>query len=136
MTKPPRVIEVQGVGKRKTYAGSWVETLNKAGYSCAGIDNRGCGRSSGLFGYVNDHTDWVNDLVSCTAQHGTAQQDQQQRASGSHVSISTLVHQTPHMCCSVSNEGGNTWRQREAAVMCAHALLLPGGKPQQLMCGF
>jgi hypothetical protein len=64
---------VQGIGKRKTYAGSWVETLNKAGYSCAGIDNRGCGRSGGLFGYVNDHTDWVNDLVSCTAQHGTAQ---------------------------------------------------------------
>jgi alpha-beta hydrolase superfamily lysophospholipase len=53
----------QGVGKRKTYAGSWVEALNQAGYSCAGIDNRGCGRSMGLFGYVNDHTDWVNDLV-------------------------------------------------------------------------
>jgi hypothetical protein len=59
------VVQAQGVGKRKTYAGSWVEALNKAGYSCAGIDNRGCGRSGGLFGYVNDHTDWVNDLVSC-----------------------------------------------------------------------
>lgn len=65
---PPRVPllspSLQGVGKRKTYAGSWVESLNKAGFSCAGIDNRGCGRSSGLFGYVNDHTDWVNDVVS------------------------------------------------------------------------
>lgn len=57
------LVHCQGVGKRKTYAGSWVESLNNAGYSVAGIDNRGCGRSAGLFGYVNDHTDWVNDLV-------------------------------------------------------------------------
>lgn len=54
----------QGVGKRKTYEGSWVHALNQAGYSCAGIDNRGCGRSEGLFGYVNDYQDWVGDLVS------------------------------------------------------------------------
>ena len=54
----------QGIGKRKTYEGSWIQTLNKAGYSCAGIDNRGSGRSNGLFGYVNDHKDWVNDMVS------------------------------------------------------------------------
>lgn len=40
-----------------------MEALNKAGYSCAGIDNRGCGRSNGLFGYVNDHRDWVQDVV-------------------------------------------------------------------------
>jgi alpha-beta hydrolase superfamily lysophospholipase len=46
-----------------------VEALNKAGYSCAGIDNRGCGRSAGLFGYVNDHTDWVNDVVSSEIMH-------------------------------------------------------------------
>lgn len=52
------------MGKRKTYEGSWIQTLNKAGYSCAGIDNRGSGRSNGLFGYVNDHKDWVNDMVS------------------------------------------------------------------------
>jgi pimeloyl-ACP methyl ester carboxylesterase len=40
------------VGNWKTYEGSWVAALNAAGFSVAGIDNRGCGRSSGLLGYV------------------------------------------------------------------------------------
>jgi hypothetical protein len=43
---------LQGVGNWKTYEGSWVQALNAAGFSVAGIDNRGCGRSSGLLGYV------------------------------------------------------------------------------------
>lgn len=59
-------LKSRGVGSRKVYEGSWVEALNKAGYSCAGIDNRGCGRSNGLFGYVNDHTDWVQDVLYFT----------------------------------------------------------------------
>jgi hypothetical protein len=53
----------QGAGKRKTYEGSWVQALNAVGISCAGIDNRGCGRSDGLFGYMEDHQLWVQDLV-------------------------------------------------------------------------
>lgn len=62
---------LQGVGRRKTYAGSWVAALNAAGISCAGIDNRGCGRSDGLFGYMEDHQLWVQDLVrSCHCQSG------------------------------------------------------------------
>lgn len=43
---------LQGVGNTKTYEGSWVQALNQAGFSVAGIDNRGCGRSSGLLGYI------------------------------------------------------------------------------------
>lgn len=59
----PRLVFTQGAGKRKTYAGSWVEALNAAGYSCAGIDNRGCARSAGLIGYIDNHEEWVDDLV-------------------------------------------------------------------------
>lgn len=36
----------QGVGQPKLYQGSWVQELNAAGFSVAGIDNRGCGRSA------------------------------------------------------------------------------------------
>jgi alpha-beta hydrolase superfamily lysophospholipase len=46
------LLRLQGVGNWKTYEGSWVQSLNAAGFSVAGIDNRGCGRSSGLLGYV------------------------------------------------------------------------------------
>lgn len=31
-----------------------------------GIDNRGCGRSGGLFGYVDNHQCWVSDLLQFT----------------------------------------------------------------------
>jgi alpha-beta hydrolase superfamily lysophospholipase len=49
---PAATSALQGVGNWKTYEGSWVQALNAAGFSVAGIDNRGCGRSSGLLGYV------------------------------------------------------------------------------------
>ncbi|WIA30766.1 hypothetical protein OEZ86_000826 [Tetradesmus obliquus] len=59
-------LQRQGVGNWKTYEGSWVQAFNQAGFSVAGLDNRGCGRSSGLLGYVEDHQLWVDDLLSFT----------------------------------------------------------------------
>lgn len=52
-----------GVGNPKRYDGSWVQQMNDAGYSVAGIDNRGTGRSGGLFGYVEDFRHFVADLL-------------------------------------------------------------------------
>jgi alpha-beta hydrolase superfamily lysophospholipase len=46
------------VGKPKTYAGSWIQALNAAGYSVVGADHQGFGRSGGLFGYVASYKDW------------------------------------------------------------------------------
>lgn len=86
---------VQGIGKRKTYTGSWIETLNKAGYSCAGIDNRGSGRSGGLFGYINDHTDWVNDLVS--SSNSSCCPATQPPSSGMGLQFSSVMHR-PATC--------------------------------------
>lgn len=53
----------QGVGQPKVYDGSWVAALNAAGFSVAGIDNRGCGRSDGLFGHIHDFDELVADVV-------------------------------------------------------------------------
>lgn len=57
----------RGVGRPKTYEGSWVQALNEAGYSVAGVDNQGAGRSGGLFGYVGSFDDYVSDLLQLAA---------------------------------------------------------------------
>lgn len=61
-----------GAGKPKRYAGSWVAAMNAAGYSVAGIDNQGTGRSGGLFGYVNQFNDLVSDLLQFADHLGSA----------------------------------------------------------------
>ena len=42
-----------GVGKERVYEGSWIQALNKIGYSCCGIDVQSKGRSGGFKGYKN-----------------------------------------------------------------------------------
>ncbi|KAI8465248.1 MAG: Alpha/Beta hydrolase protein [Monoraphidium minutum] len=56
-TAPP------GSNRPKRYAGSWVQRMNEAGYSVAGMDNQGTGRSGGLFGYVASFDHFVDDLL-------------------------------------------------------------------------
>jgi pimeloyl-ACP methyl ester carboxylesterase len=46
------------------YEGSWVQQFNDAGYSVCGVDNQGCGRSSGLFGYVERFDDYADDMLA------------------------------------------------------------------------
>jgi len=41
--------------------------MNDAGYSVAGVDNQGAGRSGGLFGYVDRFDDFVSDLLQLVA---------------------------------------------------------------------
>jgi len=52
-----------GVGKPKRYDGSWIQAMNDAGYSVAGVDNQGSGRSDGLFGLVPNFEHVVDDLL-------------------------------------------------------------------------
>ena len=54
-------------GAPHVYEGSWVQQLNDAGYSVCGVDNQGCGRSSGLFGYVERFEDYVDDMLAFVA---------------------------------------------------------------------
>lgn len=55
------------IGQPKRYEGSWVNLMNDAGYSVAGIDNQGMGRSGGLFGYVERFDDFVDDVLQLCA---------------------------------------------------------------------
>ena len=41
--------------------------MNAAGYSVAGVDNQGTGRSGGLFGYVERFDHFVDDLLQLAA---------------------------------------------------------------------
>ena len=43
----------RGVGVDRVYEGSWIQALNKIGYSCCGIDVQSKGRSGGFKGYKN-----------------------------------------------------------------------------------
>ncbi|KIZ06608.1 hypothetical protein MNEG_1342 [Monoraphidium neglectum] len=52
-----------GVGRPKLYDGSWIHSMNDAGYSVAGIDNQGAGRSGGLFGYIDSFSHLVDDII-------------------------------------------------------------------------
>ena len=45
------------------YAKSWVEELNVQGFSVCGIDQQGCGFSSGLECYVERFDDYVDDVL-------------------------------------------------------------------------
>jgi acylglycerol lipase len=53
----------QGPGQPNKYEGSWIETWNKAGYSVCGIDLHGHGRSSGLRGYTESFSHFVDDIL-------------------------------------------------------------------------
>ncbi|GBF91155.1 hypothetical protein Rsub_04824 [Raphidocelis subcapitata] len=52
------------IGGPKQYQGSWVHAMNEAGYSVAGIDHRGAGRSEGAFGLVDRFEGLVDDFCS------------------------------------------------------------------------
>ena len=45
------------------YAGSLVEKLNDAGFSVCGIDLEGLGFSEGIRSFVNEYTDYVEDVL-------------------------------------------------------------------------
>mmetsp|Transcript_11815 Transcript_11815/g.29905 ORF Transcript_11815/g.29905 Transcript_11815/m.29905 type:complete len:368 (+) Transcript_11815:78-1181(+) len=65
-------LKSRGVGLERVHEGSWIEELNKQGYSCCGIDVQSKGRSSGykqmrtMFDsfddLVNDDLDFVSKL--------------------------------------------------------------------------
>lgn len=63
---PAAAAPCQGPGRPKTYEGSWVQALNRAGCSVTGVDMPGCGRSEGLFGYVDD---FQRDYVGTAIRH-------------------------------------------------------------------
>ena len=57
-------LKSSGVGVERKYAGSWIEELNKQGYSCCGVDVQSKGRSGGYKGlknYFNSFDDVVDD---------------------------------------------------------------------------
>eukprot|EP00955_Chlamydomonas_euryale_P111652 366082-Chlamydomonas_euryale.AAC.20 len=56
-------VAVQGLGQPPIYEGSWVQSLNNAGYSVVGIDNQGAGRSSGLRCFCRKFDEYVEDVV-------------------------------------------------------------------------
>ena len=61
---PFEFLKSAGVGKERVYSGSWIEELNKQGYSCCGIDVQSKGRSEGYKGYksfFNSFDDVVAD---------------------------------------------------------------------------
>jgi alpha-beta hydrolase superfamily lysophospholipase len=57
-------LRMAAVGRPHVYEGSWVEALNEKGYSVCGLDNTGCGRSSGKFGLVERAEDLRDDVLA------------------------------------------------------------------------
>jgi alpha-beta hydrolase superfamily lysophospholipase len=57
-------LRMAGVGRAHVYEGSWVEALNRQGYSVCGVDNTGAGRSSGKFGLVERAEDLRDDVLA------------------------------------------------------------------------
>ena len=58
---------LQAPGEPVTYAGSWIEAWNEAGYSVCGIDLHGLGRSSGLRGFTASFDEYVVDTLQFTS---------------------------------------------------------------------
>ncbi len=54
---------MQTAGMPPQYSKSWVEVLNKAGFSVCGIDQQGCGFSEGLECYVERFHYYVDDVL-------------------------------------------------------------------------
>lgn len=54
---------MQAAGAPPQYEGSWVEVLNREGFSVCGIDQQGCGFSEGLECYVERFQHYVNDVL-------------------------------------------------------------------------
>ena len=52
-----------GVGKDRVYEGSWIQALNKIGYSCCGIDVQSMGRSAG-FGGLRSYFESFEDVIA------------------------------------------------------------------------
>eukprot|EP00803_Ostreobium_quekettii_P010348 evm.model.scf_81.4 EVM.evm.TU.scf_81.4 scf_81:52896-58685(-) len=53
-------------GEPQAYSGSWVEALNNAGFSVAGLDHQGCGRSQGQQGkrcFFLKYDDYVDEVL-------------------------------------------------------------------------
>jgi len=78
-------LKMAAVGAPHVYAGSWVEALNRRGFSVCGVDNCGSGRSSGRFGLVDaaEHLrDDVLALAACVRGMGTAAAAAAGRAGG------------------------------------------------------
>ena len=59
---------VQAAGSPPRYSRSWVEALNRAGYSVCGIDQQGTGFSEGLECYVERFNNYVDDVLQFARQ--------------------------------------------------------------------
>lgn len=60
-----------GAGVERKYANSWIEELNKQGYSCCGMDVQSKGRSEGVNGlksYFESFEDVINDDLAFIAK--------------------------------------------------------------------
>ena len=53
----------RGVGVDRVYEGSWIQALNKIGYSCCGIDVQSMGRSAG-FGGLRSYFESFEDVIA------------------------------------------------------------------------
>ncbi|CAL5219173.1 g957 [Coccomyxa viridis] len=69
------LLHIPTAGMPPQYSKSWVEVLNKAGFSVCGIDQQGCGFSEGLECYVERFHYYVDDVLqfarslnSCTVK--------------------------------------------------------------------
>ncbi|KXZ43690.1 hypothetical protein GPECTOR_83g302 [Gonium pectorale] len=66
-------LKFQGNGLPNVYEGSWVQELNRQGFSVCGIDHEGCGRSHGTRSYVRRfdvHVDNATMFASHVRQCG------------------------------------------------------------------
>ncbi len=74
----------QGPGRLCSYAGSLVQRLNAAGFSVAGQDAQGAGRSQGLMCHCNSFDEYVDDTLDF-ARCGAA------RVGGPHIGFNAAV---------------------------------------------